>query len=150
HGDPAARPDAGVDAYHVGTNLEKPLLTGRPPGVAEIGDLLRAVLKRDREDVLAEIKKANVRGRGGAGFPMGLKLESCMRTEADQKFVVCNADEGDPGAYSDRYLMERQPLLLLFGMMVAGRVVGATRGVLYIRGEYPESVAAIRAAIGEL
>jgi NADH-quinone oxidoreductase subunit F len=150
HGDSAARSDAGADAYHVGTNMAAPLLTGRARTADELGALLLDVLKRDRENVLGEIKKANVRGRGGAGFPMGLKLESCLRTEADQKFVVCNADEGDPGAYSDRYLMEKQPHLLLFGMMVAAYVVGATRGVLYIRGEYPESIAAVRAAISEL
>lgn len=146
HGD--AVPNA--DDYFVGTNLKTPLLTGAPEGVEAMYPLLLQVLKRGREEVLGEIKKSNVRGRGGAGFPMGMKLESCMRTESDQKFVVCNADEGDPGAYSDRYLMECQPHLLLFGMMVAAYVVGATRGVLYIRGEYPESIAVIRAAIAEL
>ena len=69
----------GVDAYYVGTNLKEPLLTGKPKSVEEMYPLLLQVLKRDREEVLGEIKKANVRGRGGAGFPMGLKLESCMR-----------------------------------------------------------------------
>ncbi len=146
HGD--AVPNA--DNYFVGTNLKEPLLTGKMKSVEEVYPILLQVLKKDREEVLAEIKKSNVRGRGGAGFPMGMKLESCMRTESDQKFVVCNADEGDPGAYSDRYLMEKQPHLLLFGMMTAAYVVGATRGVLYIRGEYPESIAVIRAAIAEL
>lgn len=146
HGDSIAN----ADNYFVGTNLKEPLLTGKAESVEEMYPLLLQVLKRDREEVLAEIKKSGVRGRGGAGFPMGMKLESCMRTDSDQKFVVCNADEGDPGAYSDRYIMEQQPHLLLFGMMVSAYVIGATRGVLYIRGEYPESISVIRAAIAEL
>lgn len=144
-----ASPD-NRDEYHVGSNMQEPILTGRAQSVEEMYPLLLEVFQRDREAVLGEIKKSNLRGRGGAGFPIGMKLESCMRTEADQKFVVCNADEGDPGAYSDRYLMERQPHLLLFGMMAAAYVVGASRGVLYIRGEYPESIAVMRAAILEL
>ncbi len=146
HGD--AVPNA--DDYFVGTNLKEPLLTGKMKSVEDVYPLLLKAFKMGREEVLTEIKKSNVRGRGGAGFPMGMKLESCMRTESDQKFVVCNADEGDPGAYSDRYLMEKQPHLLLFGMMTAAYVVGAARGVLYIRGEYPESIAVIRIAIAEL
>jgi NADH-quinone oxidoreductase subunit F len=138
------------DAYHVGTNLSEPILTGPAQTMASMYPVLLSAIAKGREATLAEIKKSNVRGRGGAGFPMGLKLESCMRTESDQKFVVCNADEGDPGAYSDRYLMEKQPHLLLFGMMAAGFIVGANRGVVYIRGEYPDSIRTIRMAIEEL
>lgn len=78
---------------------------------------------------------------------MGVKLESCKNIQGGQKFVVCNADEGDPGAYSDRYLLEKQPHLLLFGMLMAGYIIGANRGVIYIRGEYPESVMAINREI---
>ncbi len=146
HGEPISN----GDVFHVGGNVKEPILTGEPASVEEMYPLFLKVLKQGREEALAEIKKSSVRGRGGAGFPMGMKLESCMRTESDQKFVVCNADEGDPGAYSDRYIMEQQPQLLLFGMMVAGYVVGANRGVLYIRGEYPESIAVIGKAIHEL
>src|SRR4051812_4258993 len=93
------------DGYAVGTNLQEPLLTGRVPAVGELYPVLEAAIGKGREAALAEIKAANLRGRGGAGFPMGIKLESCLRTESDKKFVVCNADEGDPGAYSDRYLL---------------------------------------------
>jgi len=113
------------DAHAVGTNLKEPLLTGKVPAVGELYSVLEAVIGKGREAALAEIKAATLRGRGGAGFPMGIKLESCLRTESDRKFVVCNADEGDPGAYSDRYLLEQRPHLVLFGMMAAGFVVGA-------------------------
>ena len=81
---------------------------------------------------------------------MGFKFESAKNTPAEQKYIVCNADEGDPGAFSDRYLLEEQPLSVLFGMLTAGIVVGASRGVLYIRGEYPESIKIINAAIENL
>ena len=138
------------DAYAVGTNLKEPLLTGKVLPVGELYPVLEAVIRKGREAALAEIKAANLRGRGGAGFPMGIKLESCLRTESDKKFVVCNADEGDPGAYSDRYLLEQRPHLVLFGMMAAGFVVGADCGVLYIRGEYPEAIRIVREAIAEL
>jgi NADH-quinone oxidoreductase subunit F len=104
----------------------------------------------DSSEVLEEIKKANIRGRGGAGFPMGFKLESCKNTESDTKFIICNADEGDPGAYSDRYLLEERPHSVLFGMMMAGFASRASHGVLYIRAEYPESVEIIENAISEL
>ena len=139
-----------ADGYAVGTNLKEPLLTGNVLSVGELYPVLDAVIGKGREAALAEIKAANLRGRGGAGFPMGIKLESCLRTESDKKFVVCNADEGDPGAYSDRYLLEQKPHLVLFGMMAAGFVVGADCGVLYIRGEYPEAIRIVREAIAEL
>lgn len=110
----------------------------------------RAVLQRDSEEVLAEIKTANVRGRGGAGFPIGLKLEFCRKEKEDTKFIICNADEGDPGAYSDRYLLEEQPHSVLFGMLVAGYVTGANYGILYIRAEYPEAAVICQKAIDDL
>ncbi len=138
------------DEHAVGTNLKEPLLTGKVPAVGELYPVLEAVIGKGREAALAEIKAATLRGRGGAGFPMGIKLESCLRTESDKKFVVCNADEGDPGAYSDRYLLEQRPHLVLFGMMAAGFAVGADCGVLYIRGEYPEAIRIVREAIAEL
>ncbi|MCP4442922.1 MAG: formate dehydrogenase [Aureispira sp.] len=107
-------------------------------------------LQTDSKTVLEEIKIANVRGRGGAGFPMGLKLEFCRKETNDTKFIICNADEGDPGAFSDRYLLEKQPHAVLFGMLVAGYLTGASWGVLYIRAEYPEAVTIIDNAIQEL
>lgn len=132
-----------MDTYHVQSNLKDPILTNPYPEENSFFDFIRQSLAGDKDELLAEIKKSNVRGRGGAGFPMGLKLESCKNVPGDQKFVVCNADEGDPGAYSDRYLLEKQPHLLLFGMLMAGYIIGSNRGVIYIRGEYPESIAII-------
>tara|TARA_B110000037_G_scaffold222548_1_gene297942 strand:+ start:2231 stop:3886 length:1656 start_codon:yes stop_codon:yes gene_type:complete len=113
-------------------------------------ELLKTVLKEDPTKALEEIKTSNIRGRGGAGFPMGFKLESCRGVESDQKFIICNADEGDPGAYSDRYLLEKQPHSVLFGMMVAGYITGADYGILYIRAEYPDSSDIIQEAINQL
>ncbi|HEY5691188.1 MAG TPA: NADH-ubiquinone oxidoreductase-F iron-sulfur binding region domain-containing protein [Cyclobacteriaceae bacterium] len=135
------------DIYHVTSNLKDPILTNTYPNEKEFFNFIRTCLTQDRNQLLDEIKKSNIRGRGGAGFPMGLKLESCKNVPGDQKFVVCNADEGDPGAYSDRYLMEGQPHLLLFGMMMAGYIVGSNRGVIYVRGEYPESIVEINKEI---
>ncbi len=131
------------DNYAVSCNAPEAILTADRPNLDDFFGFLKECISGDRDHLLDEIKKSNLRGRGGAGFPMGLKLESCKNTDADLKFVVCNADEGDPGAYSDRYIMEEQPHLLLFGMMIAGYIIGASRGVLYIRGEYPESIKVI-------
>ncbi|MDQ3049627.1 MAG: NAD(P)H-dependent oxidoreductase subunit E [Bacteroidota bacterium] len=97
--------------------------------------------------LLEELKLSGLRGRGGAGFSMAFKLESCKNVKGFTKFIVCNADEGDPGAYSDRYIMEERPHALLMGMMLSGFITGASYGVVYIRGEYPESIAIIAAAI---
>jgi NADH-quinone oxidoreductase subunit F len=133
-----------LDDYRVTCNAVDPILTASRPEWDGFRDFVMECLSEDKRTLLEEIKSSNLRGRGGAGFPMGVKLESCMNMPAGQKFIVCNADEGDPGAYSDRYVLEKQPHLLLFGMMMAGYVVGASRGVLYIRGEYPESITVIR------
>ncbi|MBL0052972.1 MAG: hypothetical protein IPP29_16400 [Bacteroidetes bacterium] len=100
-------------------------------------------LKKTPEQLLSELKNSGLRGRGGAGFSMAFKLESCRNVKGDTKFIVCNADEGDPGAYSDRYIMEQRPHSLLMGMMIAGYITGAEHGVVYIRGEYPESITII-------
>jgi NADH:ubiquinone oxidoreductase subunit F (NADH-binding) len=81
---------------------------------------------------------------------MGLKLEACRKQESDQKYIICNADEGDPGAFSDRYLLEERPFYVLFGMLMAGFSAGADIGILYIRAEYPESVTIMQEAINQL
>jgi NADH-quinone oxidoreductase subunit F len=137
------------DRYAVG-NLGKPVLTLPEGDCDQYFGLLQQILSMPREQALEAVKLSGLRGRGGAGFPMGLKLESCMRVSGDEKYIVCNADEGDPGAYSDRYLLEQRPLGVLFGMMVAGYIVGASHGVLYIRAEYPESIDAMQAALDSL
>ena len=137
------------DKYNV-VNNGVAVLTTDYAGFESHYELLKNVLKRDLVEVLEEIKLSNIRGRGGAGFPMGFKLESCRNVDNKTKFIICNADEGDPGAYSDRYLLEERPHSVLFGMIVAGYVTGANWGVVYIRGEYPESVEVIEKAIQEL
>ena len=136
------------DDYHVGGN--KKVLTKTPDSFDEIKHLITEALSRDAEEILNEVKSSQIRGRGGAGFPMGFKFESCRNTPNDTKFIICNADEGDPGAYSDRYLLEKQPFAVLFGMMMAGYVVGAEWGIVYIRAEYPESIQIIQEAIDVL
>jgi len=108
------------------------------------------LIKLNKLAILKQIKLSQLRGRGGAGFPIGFKLESAMNTESTQKYIICNADEGDPGAYSDRYLLENHPYSVLFGMMVSAYIVGAQYGVLYIRAEYPESIAIINDCIVQL
>jgi formate dehydrogenase iron-sulfur subunit len=89
------------------------------------------------EAVIEAVKTSGLRGRGGAGFPTGIKWQTVADTEGEQKYIACNADEGDSGTFSDRILMEGDPLGLIEGMMIAGFAVGATRGYIYLRSEYP-------------
>ena len=103
-------------------------------------DLLEICFQTDKNDLINTLKDSGLRGRGGAGFPTGMKWEFCKAQEAKAKYVVCNADEGDPGAYSDRYLLEEQALKVLFGMVICGYIIGSKQGFMYIRGEYPESI----------
>ncbi|MBL7812935.1 MAG: NAD(P)H-dependent oxidoreductase subunit E [Bacteroidetes bacterium] len=143
--------DASASADQYGsTHLGTAVLTESFPGLEAYYELLPAALNKSRNDLLEEIKTSGVRGRGGAGFPMGMKLETCKNTENETKFVVCNADEGDPGAYSDRWLLEQRPHSVLLGMMLTGYIIGAQWGVVYIRGEYPESIEICNAAISEI
>lgn len=107
-------------------------------------DTFIALLRKDRDLLLADIKTSGLRGRGGAGFPTAFKMQSTKDTPSDIKFVVCNADEGDPGAYSDRYLLEQKPLAVLLGMIYSGYISGAQHGVVYIRAEYPEAIEIVR------
>lgn len=139
----------GPDGYHVGASHE-PLLTQPFPGLDEYYRPWLQALGMNPETVLDEIRASNLRGRGGAGFPMGSKLAFCREAPGEVKFIICNADEGDPGAYSDRYLLEQRPHSVLFGMLVSGYVTGAHHGILYIRAEYPEAVAAVEEAIEAL
>ena len=111
---------------------------------------LSKFLTIDKKDIMKSLLDSNLTGRGGAGFPTGMKWDSCGREKSEKKYVVCNADEGDSGAYSDRYLLEDQTLKVLFGMVICGYVIGSDEGVLYIRGEYPKSIEAINGAINEL
>src|SRR5262249_17816582 len=97
--------------------------------------------------IIEEVSKSGLRGRGGAGFPTGIKWKTVHDTSADQKYIVCNADEGDSGTFADRMLMEGDPFVLIEGMTIAGLAVGATKGFIYIRSEYPHAIAALKAAI---
>jgi NADH:ubiquinone oxidoreductase subunit F (NADH-binding)/NADH:ubiquinone oxidoreductase subunit E len=122
--------------------LEEPVLT-RP---GDWSGLARALAELEPEQLLAEVKEATVRGRGGAGFPAGTKWEFTRATQGEQKFVVANGDEGDPGSYIDKYLMEQAPALVLEGMALAAYAVGAEHGFVLTRSEYPRSKPALDAA----
>ncbi len=123
--------------------LDRPVLTA----AGTFNGLRRALAEMTPDSYLAEVKEANLRGRGGAGFPAGVKWEFARNSPGDQKFIVVNGDEGDPGSYIDKYLMERNPDLLIEGVALAGYAVGATHGLIYARSEYPRSAPALREAI---
>jgi formate dehydrogenase iron-sulfur subunit len=97
--------------------------------------------------IVQQVADSGLRGRGGAAFPTGIKWKTVLDTSAEQKYIVCNADEGDSGTYSDRMLMEGDPYCLLEGMAVAGLAVGANKGYVYVRSEYPHAIAALNAAL---
>ena len=109
---------------------------------------LRRALGMDGAGIVAEVTESGLRGRGGAGFPTGIKWKTVLGAEAPQKYVVCNADEGDSGTFADRMIMEGDPFTLIEGMAIAGIGVGATRGYVYLRSEYPDAIQAMSAAIG--
>jgi NADH-quinone oxidoreductase subunit F len=138
------------DKYAVVSAMAEPILTAPFPGLEAYYAPLRAWFARDRDAMQAELRESKLRGRGGAGFPVHLKWQSCRDAAGAVKYIVCNADEGDPGAYIDKYLMEQQPHSVLLGMMAAGWFVGAQVGVLYIRAEYPDSISRINAAVQQL
>ncbi|MHC4236755.1 MAG: SLBB domain-containing protein, partial [Planctomycetota bacterium] len=98
-------------------------------------------------DVIAEVKKAGIRGRGGAGFPTGMKWEFTANQDAEEKYVICNADEGDPGAFMDRSAIEGDPHTVLEGMIIGGYAIGASQGIIYIRAEYPLAIERLEIAI---
>jgi len=101
------------------------------------------------EDIIAEITSSDLRGRGGGGFPTGRKWIECKEAHGDEKYVICNADEGDPGAYMDRCVLEGNPHLVLEGMMIGARAVGANKGYIYVRNEYPLAVKHARIAVDQ-
>jgi NADP-reducing hydrogenase subunit HndC len=109
--------------------------------------LQKALTEMTPEEVIAEVKKSGLRGRGGAGFPTGLKWEFTQKAPGEQKYVACNADEGDPGAFMDRSVLEGDPHALIEAMAIAGYAVGANYGYIYIRAEYPLAVERLYSAI---
>ena len=108
---------------------------------------LRRALSMQPGEVVAEVTDSGLRGRGGAAFPTGIKWRTVLDAPGTQKFIACNADEGDSGTFADRMLMEGDPFALIEGMIIAGWAVGANDGYIYIRSEYPHAIAAMRAAI---
>ncbi|MBM3304578.1 MAG: NADH-quinone oxidoreductase subunit NuoF [Candidatus Aminicenantes bacterium] len=111
---------------------------------------LKALTKMTPDEVVGEVKASGLRGRGGAGFPTGTKWELARKAKGDVKYVICNADEGDPGAYMDRSLLEGNPHRVLEGMMIGAYAIGARDGYLYVRDEYPLAVKHVTLAIDEL
>lgn len=109
--------------------------------------LSKALQEKNPDDVIAEIKRSGLRGRGGAGFSTGNKWELCRKAKGDIKYVICNADEGDPGAYMDRSLLEGNPHSVIEGMIIGGYAMGACEGIIYVRDEYPLAVKHAQIAI---
>ena len=107
------------------------------------------LFNKTREEVVDIIKDSGLRGRGGAGFPAGMKWEFTKNAEGEEKYVLCNADEGDPGAFMDRSILEGDPHSVLEAMMIAGYVVGASKGYIYVRAEYPIAVKRFQLAINQ-
>lgn len=101
------------------------------------------------DDIINEVSESNLRGRGGGGFPAGRKWASCAKQKEEPKYIVCNGDEGDPGAFMDRSIMEGDPHRLLEGMMIAGIAIGSSEGYIYVRAEYPLAVERLRTAIAQ-
>lgn len=108
---------------------------------------LEKALRMRPEEIIGEVKKSGLRGRGGAGFPTGLKWEVCRQAEGATKYVICNADEGDPGAFMDRVILESDPQEVIEGMIIAGYAMGAQKGYIYVRAEYPLAIERIRSAL---
>jgi len=109
--------------------------------------LRKVLFEMTPEQVIDEVKRSRLRGRGGAGFPTGRKWEFCRRTPGTVKYLICNADEGDPGAFMDRSIMEADPHTVIEGMAIAAYAIGATEGYIYIRAEYPLAVKRLRIAL---
>jgi NADH:ubiquinone oxidoreductase subunit F (NADH-binding) len=112
-------------------------------------EALKKALTMDRAELIDQVKKSNLRGRGGASFNCGQKWSFAYNVEADQKYVICNADEGEPGTYKDRLIMKNDPHTLIEGMAIAAYAVGATEGIIYLRGEYPQLTGLLRQAVDQ-
>lgn len=111
--------------------------------------LEKALFEMTPQEILTEVEESNLRGRGGGGFPAGRKWASCARQKETPRYIVCNGDEGDPGAFMDRSIMEGDPHRLLEGMIIAGLAIGSSEGYIYVRAEYPLAVDRLRMAIAQ-
>jgi len=108
---------------------------------------LRRAVEMSAESIVAEVTESGLRGRGGAGFPTGIKWDTVRQASGSRKYIVCNADEGDSGTFADRMIMEGDPFSLIEGMVIAGLGVGATKGYVYLRSEYPDAIEVMREAV---
>ncbi|MCC6346681.1 MAG: NADH-quinone oxidoreductase subunit NuoF [Nitrospirales bacterium] len=109
----------------------------------------KALTEMTSAQIVDEMKRSGLRGRGGAGFPTGLKWEFCAKVKDDQKYILCNGDEGDPGAFMDRSIMEADPHVVLEGMLIGAKAIGASKGYIYVRAEYPLAVHRLQLAIDQ-
>jgi NADH:ubiquinone oxidoreductase subunit F (NADH-binding) len=107
----------------------------------------KALSSQNPDQIIQEIKASGLRGRGGAGFPTGIKWEACRRSPGDQKYIICNADEGDPGAFMDRAVIEGDPHAVIEGMIIGAYAMGASEGIVYIRAEYPLAIERLKLAL---
>lgn len=110
-------------------------------------DALKKAVKMSPEKIIQSVKDSGLRGRGGAGFPTGLKMESVQKAQGQEKYLICNADEGEPGNFKDRYLMENDPHQIIEGMVISALAVGAHKGYIFIRGEYTRPIYILKHAI---
>jgi formate dehydrogenase iron-sulfur subunit len=110
---------------------------------------LDAALQMTGQQIVDAVKESGLRGRGGAAFPTGIKWQTVLDTDGDQKYIACNADEGDSGTFADRLLMEADPYQLIEGMTISGLAVGATQGYIYLRSEYPQALKILNEAISK-
>jgi NADH-quinone oxidoreductase subunit F len=131
----------GPNGYIDPTKIEDYLAIGGYSAMA------KALFGMKSQGIIDEVKKSGLRGRGGGGFPTGIKWQSCRNTESDIRYIICNCDEGDPGAFMDRSLMEGNPHSILEGMVIGAKAIGASEGYLYIRNEYPIAVRNAETAI---
>jgi NADH:ubiquinone oxidoreductase subunit F (NADH-binding) len=113
------------------------------------GGLKKALFELSPEEIVEIVKQSGLRGRGGGGFSTGMKWQFCQQAEGDVKYVLCNADEGDPGAFMDRSVLEGDPHAVLEGMIIAGSAIGARQGYIYCRAEYPLAIKRLQVAIGQ-
>jgi len=141
--------DADPSSMSIGSNADMPAFLTPSGDTGNYWSLAEKWTGRT-DDALRELEASGLRGRGGAGFPFHVKVRSSRDAAADRKYVVCNGDEGDPGAFSDKWLLEERPHAVLFGMMMTGIITGADTGVVYIRGEYPLAVRRMREAVTEI
>ncbi|MHC1732848.1 MAG: NADH-ubiquinone oxidoreductase-F iron-sulfur binding region domain-containing protein [Bacteroidales bacterium] len=141
--------DGQPETMRVSSNVDMPALL-TPTGDFKEYYSLAYRWAGKQEAALQELEASGLRGRGGAGFPFHVKVRSSRDAEADKKYVVCNGDEGDPGAFSDKWLLEERPHAVLFGMLMTGIITGADTGVVYIRGEYPLAVKRVLEAVRQI